>query len=216
MTNSVLKNESGIYKSDKLEKIDIDWEKFYSNKNNNNQNNSNNENKEDKKDENIILTTEKLTKEILLDDTKQKFYILIFNNYDDDGYIESIDILILNSSKLDNILNQTNIKFTSDKTTKKNYENFIYKLKSIIQSLNIINKRLVVCISSTDRDFLVQDLYKYSIIPPKLLLRNIILLNEEDFSLINDEEGNFYKATIKIFISNYLSTKQKINELKII
>ena len=212
----VLKNESGIYKSDKLEKIDIDWEKFYSNKNNNNQKNSNNENKEDKKDENIIPTTEKLTKEILLDDTKQKFYILMFNNYDDDGYIESIDILILNSSKLDNILNQTNIKFTSDKTTKKNYENFIYKLKSIIQSLNIINKRLVVCISSTDRDFLVQDLYKYSIIPPKLLLRNIILLNEEDFSLINDEEGNFYKATIKIFISNYLSTKQKINELKII
>ena len=212
----VLKNESGIYKSDKLEKIDIDWVKFYSNKNNNNQNNINNEIEEGKKDENKYPTTEKLTKDILLDDTKQKFYILLFNNYDDDGYIESIDILFLNSSKIDKIMNQTNIKFTSDKTIKKNYENFIYKLKSVLQSLNIINKRIVLCISSTDRDILIQDLYKYSIIPPKLFLKNIIILNDKDFSLIDDEEGNVYQATIKIFIENYLSTKNKINNLTII
>ena len=113
-------------------------------------------------------------------------------------------------------MNQTNIKFTSDKTIKKNYENFIYKLKSVLQSLNIINKRIVLCISSTDRDILIQDLYKYSIIPPKLFLKNIIILNDKDFSLIDDEEGNVYQATIKIFIENYLSTKNKINNLTII
>ena len=212
----VLKNESGIYKSDKLEKIDIDWVKFYSNKNNNNQKDNNNKIEDDNKNENKNPITEILTKEILLDDTKIKFYILLFNNYDDDGYIESIDILFLNSSKIDKIMNQTNIKFTSDKTIKKNYENFIYKLKSVLQSLNIINKRIVLCISSTDRDILIQDMYKYSIIPPKLFLKNIIILNDKDFSLIDDEEGNVYQATIKIFIENYLSTKNKINNLTII
>lgn len=212
----VLKNESGIYKSDKLEKIDIDWVKFYSNKNNNNQKDNNNKIEDDNKNENKNPITEILTKEILLDDTKIKFYILLFNNYDDDGYIESIDILFLNSSKIDKIMNQINIKFTSDKTIKKNYENFIYKLKSVLQSLNIINKRIVLCISSTDRDILIQDLYKYSIIPPKLFLKNIIILNDKDFSLIDDEEGNVYQATIKIFIENYLSTKNKINNLTII
>ncbi len=117
---------------------------------------------------------------------------------------------------METIINQTNFRFTTDKSLKKNYENFINKLRNILQSLNILNKRLVVCITAADRNIIIQDLYKYSIIPPKLFLRNIILLNSEDFSEVGDEEGDFYKTTVKIFISNYLSSKRKIDDLSII
>ena len=200
----VLKKDDGIYKGDDLKKVDINWIKVYSN-NKNIQNDvkeedNKEENKEEKKEENKeekkIITEEKLTKEIIADDSKIKYYILIFINYDEDGFIDSIDILIINSNKMETIINQTNFRFTTDKSLKKNYENFINKLRNILQSLNILNKRLVVCITAADR--------------------NIILLNSEDFSEVGDEEGDFYKTTIKIFISNYLSSKRKIDDLSII
>ena len=220
----VLKKDDGIYKGDDLKKVDINWIKVYSN-NKNIQNGEKEEdkkeekkeeNKEENKEEKKIITEEKLTKEIIADDSKIKYYILIFINYDEDGFIDSIDILIINSNKMETIINQTNFRFTTDKSLKKNYENFINKLRNILQSLNILNKRLVVCITAADRNIIIQDLYKYSIIPPKLFLRNIILLNSKDFSEVGDEEGDFYKTTVKIFISNYLSSKRKIDDLSII
>ena len=185
------KEEKKLFTSEFLKKVD------FNNKNNN-------------------LTFEKLTKEIILDENKIKYYILYFNNYNENNEnLESVDLIIF-SSKNFNTLAQFNYKFNQKLSDKINYQNFINKFKETLINLNIINKRIILCINKFDQDFIIKQISKFLNHIPKIFTRNIIILNSNDFNEINfNDEENYLTQTKNIFIQNYISTKTQINNLKI-
>ena len=185
------KEEKKLFTSEFLKKVD------FNNKNNN-------------------LTYEKLTKEIILDENKIKYYILYFNNYNENNEnLESVDLIIF-SSKNFNTLAQFNYKFNQKLSDKINYQNFINKFKETLINLNIINKRIILCINKFDQDFIIKQISKFLNHIPKIFTRNIIILNSNDFNEINfNDEKNYLTQTKNIFIQNYISTKTQINNLKI-
>ena len=187
----LIENEKKIFTSEFLKKVD------FNNKNNN-------------------LTFEKLTKEIILDENKIKYYILYFNNYNENNEnLESVDLIIF-SSKNFNTLAQFNYKFNQKISDKINYQNFINKFKETLINLNIINKRIILCINKFDQDFIIKQISKFLNHIPKIFTQNLIILNSNDFNEINfNDEENYLTQTKNIFIQNYISTKTQINNLKI-
>jgi 2'-phosphotransferase len=185
----LIENEKKLFTSEFLKKVD------FNNKNNN-------------------LTFEKLTKEIILDENKIKYYILYFNNYNENNEnLESVDLIIF-SSKNFNTLAQFNYKFNQKISDKINYQNFINKFKETLINLNIINKRIILCINKFDQDFIIKQISKFLNHIPKIFTQNLIILNSNDFNEINFNE-NYLTQTKNIFIQNYISTKTQINNLKI-
>ena len=184
----LIENEKKIFTSEFLKKVD------FNNKNNN--------------------LNEKLTKEIILDENKIKYYILYFNNYNENN-LDSVDLIIF-SSKNFNTLAQFNYKFNQKLSDKNNYQNFINKFKETLINLNIINKRIILCINKIDQEFLIKQTSKFLNHIPKIFIRNIIILNSNDFNEINFNDNNYLTQTKNIFIQNYISNKTQINNLKII
>ena len=174
---------------------------------------------------------EKLTKEIISNKSKLKYYILIFLNYinDDKSTIKSIDVIIFKSSEIKEkkLFHSFRFVFYEMEKTEKKYSKFLNKLKNDLTKIDIIHKRIIVCMTRNDQSFINKELAKYTFKIPKLLMRNIIIINENDFKefyelngedndLNKDDLNDVYLEAKKIFFDNYIANEERVKSLIII
>ena len=174
---------------------------------------------------------EKLTKEIISNKSKLKYYILIFLNYtnDDKSTIKSIDVIIFKSSEIkeNKLFHSFRFVFYEMEKTEKKYSKFLNKLKNDLTKIDIIHKRIIVCMTRNDQSFINKELAKYTFKIPKLLTRNIIIINENDFKefyelngedndLNKDDLNDVYLEAKKIFFDNYIANEERVKSLIII
>ena len=254
------KNENGednVYSSKYVKKVGVDWVKFYDTiiyKNEDEDNkiesqkeeNDNMKIKENSKNinNNIInfnindssvdnnnIYHEKLTKEIIFNKLKLKYYILIFLNYtnNEKSTIKSIDVIIFKSSEIkeNKLLHSFRFIFNQLEKAEKKYTKFLNELKKNLNQLDIVHKRIVVCISRNDQSFINKEFAISSLKIPKLFIRNIIIINENDFkgfyeldeednNLSGEDLSDWYLEAKNIFYNNYLANEEQIKSLIII
>lgn len=174
--------------------------------------NSNYSNNSNSNPNNKILSDFRLTKKILLDKNMSKNYLLLFLNFDQeqDDILTSIDYILIPDGKLDNIkyFNYT----LQSQQIKENLNNFLKELKHNLSQEKVLEKLLILCTNKNDLEYINSKMKKNSIKIPKMFLKNVILLNSEDFYTL--EQGE-YKEAAELFLLQYVMDESTIDKIKI-
>ncbi len=171
---------------------------------------------EEKKTENISPshdnTTQNfhLTKGFLKDKSKEKNYILMFLNFEEEDILTSIDSILIKKDG-EKIIPSRFVLET--KPIKKNLTNFLENLKEVLIKENVFTKLLILCINKEDLDYLKDKMKKCTLKMPNIFLRNIIIIKQSDFSCL--EQSEYYQAA-ELFLLQYIIDDDGIDKIKII